>query len=99
MGVLDISTARLHANLPEGHKYFLRKPLYGLGADGDCECYEAMKAVYGLRVAPRAFQEHFVMKVTKQNFRRSVADPQIFIGIERFDGSFMTVWVDDVLII
>ncbi len=64
-----------------------------------CECLEALKAVYGLRVSPRVFQEHFVRKVTKRKFKRSVADPQGFFGIGDFDGGFMAAWVDDVMIV
>ena len=78
---------------------FLRKPQCGLGSEAACECYEALKAIYGLRIAPRAFQEHFVKRVTKHCFRTSVAHPQVYIGHSQFEGGFMTAWVDDVMIV
>ncbi len=93
-GVLDISAAFLHAEIPGGVKYFLKKPKSGLGADVAFKCFEAFKAVCGLRISPRAFQEHFV----RMEIKRSVADPQMFFGFGDFVGGFMTAWAEAVMI-
>ena len=55
VGSLDISTAFLHASLPDGHVVALKKPKFGVASDEKCDGFFAQKAVYGLRVAPRAF--------------------------------------------
>ena len=61
LGALDISTAFLNASLPIGHKRVVVRPpalfvQYGLVAPN--ELWVAHKAVYGLRVSPKAWSDH-----------------------------------------
>ena len=91
--MIDITTAFLHAELPDWMRVFLMPPATeGLAPD---QCWRAHRAVYGLRESPRLFQEHFATRVQLHRWRRLVSDPQLFVHEE---GWLLSVHTDDILI-
>ncbi len=94
IGSIDISTAFLHARVPDDIFLFASKLASGVGSDDPCDLYWVRQALYGFRVSPRLFQECFATRMKKNGLRRSQADPQLFIGPH---GELISAHVDDVL--
>eukprot|EP00972_Heterocapsa_arctica_P072105 10649872-Heterocapsa_arctica.AAC.1 len=70
----DVSTAFLHAELPE--------PVWVIPPPNMREpgmVWRLSKALYGLRKSPQLWQEHFATCMQQLGFERLRADPQIFI--------------------
>ena len=91
MGALDIKTAFLNAplSLPEGKEVILRPPplFVALGLCSPNELWRAKKAIYGLRVAPKAWGDKRDYELSNVKFelndvwyklQRSNVDPQIW---------------------
>ena len=89
----DVSTAFLHAPLPEGAEIFACPPP-SLKVEGII--WRLRKAVYGLRQAPRLFQEHLAKVLSRQGRTRLLADPQMFLHAE--SGAIPSVHADDLLL-
>lgn len=93
IGIVDISTAFLHAELPQKSPVYLVPPATeGYSAD---MVWVAHKAVYGLRQSPRLFQEHFARRMAHHGRRRSRGDPQLYIHPD----GLMSAHTDDLLIV
>ena len=89
----DVSTAFLHAELPEGEETFVQppEPYYKPGF-----LWKLVKALYGLRAAPKAWQLHFAKIATeKLEMSRSKYDANVYYGF----GVYLLVHVDDLLIL
>ena len=54
------------------------------------------KALYGLRAAPRLFQEHMGRVLEQEGFRRGIADPQLFW--RPATGALVSIHADDILV-
>ena len=68
----DVSTAFLHALMIEEVFVWPPKEFY---PEGKC-LWRLKKAMYGLRQAPKLWQEHFAeVMTTKLGFRRCKSDP------------------------
>ena len=92
----DVSVAFLHADLPKGMVVAIIPPSteeVPPGTPG--ERLLLKKAQYGLRVAPKVFQEHFASRVASLGWRRSRADPQLYV---HQSGALMSVHADDILL-
>ena len=89
----DVSTAFLHADLPAEAKVYIIPPP---SEQREGQVWRLRKALYGLREAPRLFQEHLAKVLAKHGFRRLIADPQLFVH-EATD-SLVSVFADDILI-
>ena len=98
MGALDIKTAFLNAplTLPEGKEVILRPPplFVALGLCSPRELWRAKKAIYGLRVAPKAWGDKRDYELANVRFeldgvwyklQRSNVDPQIWCIIAAKD--------------
>ena len=88
----DVSTAFLHAPLPEG-SVVLVEPPPSLKKKG--YVWKLNKAVYGLRQAPRLFQEFLARELEKVGWMRLLADPQFFVHP---DGAMLSIHADDLLL-
>ena len=89
----DVSTAFLHADLPEGEETYVQAP------EPYCKpgyLWKLVKALYGLRAAPKAWQLHFAKIATeKLELARSKYDANVYYGY----GVYLLVHVDDLLIL
>lgn len=86
----DFSRAFLHADAEPG--IYLRPPKQAMVDPG--MCWEAIKAVYGLREAPKWFQDWFAKVLTeKMEFGQCLVDSQIFVHKER--KCYLHIHVDD----
>ena len=72
----DISTAFLHAVLDEDELIYIPPPTTDRRP---WHVWRLWRALYGLRRAPQYFQEHFAKKLLNIGYKRSVADPQLFV--------------------
>ena len=86
----DVSTAFLHAQLPEEHIVYCRPPnaLVRLGLVQPRVVWKLNKALYGLQTSPKAWEEERDEKL--QNLTWSVSDRQV--GLCKVD-SANCVWV------
>jgi transposase InsO family protein len=91
---IDVSTAFLYGDLketiymqqPEGH------------CDGSGRVCRLKKSLYGLKQAPRCWNEKFSNYIIKLGFRRSEADPCLFVRQTGSTKMFFVLYVDDGLI-
>ena len=91
MALGDVSTAFLHAPLgPEDHVY-LQPPPNKRTAN---VVWRLHKALYGLRAAPRLFQEHMARVLEQGGFRRGIADPQLYW--HPAIGALVSIHADDI---
>ena len=88
----DVATAFLHAPLPEDMCILVKPP-----ATEKSGClWRLRKALYGLRVAPRLWQEWFAKTAKSHGFRRLLADAQLYE--HEATGALMMVFADDILL-
>ena len=114
IGAMDVSTAFLNAHLPLEHKEVLVRPpavmvRYGLVRPG--EVWRATKAVYGLRVSPRAWatkrdsdmKDVIVEDAQGHQFRlrQSTADGAVWSIVDSAGNvcGYVLTYVDDFLIL
>ena len=86
----DVSTAFLHAPLPSDLVIVLRPPV----EVDQGYVWLLHHAAYGLRQAPRLWQDWYASCVEKLGFSRSPSDPQLFVRFN--DGSMITTHADDI---
>ena len=91
---LDVENAFLHGDLHE--TAYMRVPK-GVEANADQVC-KLNKTLYGLRQAPREWNALFDEVVKKLNFVRSDADKFLYVGINEYDGMFLLLYVDDMIL-
>ena len=89
----DILTAFLHAVLDEDGLVYVLPPTTGRRPG---HVWRLWRALYGLRRAPQYFQEHFAKKLLTIGYKRSVADPQLFV--HPLMGVLIVAHVGDLLI-
>ena len=90
----DVSTAFLHALMNEEVFVWPPKEFY---PEGDC-LWRLKKAMYGLRQAPKLWQEHFAeVMTTKLGFRRCKSDPNLYC--HESGRLYVLAYVDDLLVV
>lgn len=85
----DAVTAFLNSRLDKD--VYTRMP-EGFGTPG--KCWKLRKALYGLRISPRLWQQEAAGVLTKLGLRQVPEDPCVFIG----NGIIVFFYVDDILI-
>ncbi|KAG2962578.1 Retrovirus-related Pol polyprotein from transposon TNT 1-94 [Phytophthora cactorum] len=70
----------------------------GVELEGDFDCLELVKAIYGLKQASRVWNETFDELVCSIGFQVSAFDPCLYIKVVEGHCVFVLVYVDDVLI-
>jgi transposase InsO family protein len=91
---IDVSTAFLYGDLKE--TIYMQQP-EGHG-DGSGRVCRLKKSLYGLKQAPRCWNEKFSNYIIKLGFRRSEADPCLFVRQTGSTKMFFVLYVDDGLI-
>ena len=90
----DVSTAFLHALMNEEVFVWPPKEFY---PEGNC-LWRLKKAMYGLRQAPKLWQEHFAeVMTTKLGFRRCKSDPNLYC--HESGRLCVLAYVDDLLVV
>eukprot|EP00439_Symbiodinium_sp_Y106_P005086 s6380_g1.t1 len=90
----DVSTAFLHALMNEEVFVWPPKESY---PEGNC-VWRLKKAMYGLRQAPKLWQEHFAeVMTTKLGFRRCKSDPNLYC--HESGRLYVLAYVDDLLVV
>uniref|UniRef100_A0AAV1V806 Reverse transcriptase Ty1/copia-type domain-containing protein n=1 Tax=Peronospora matthiolae TaxID=2874970 RepID=A0AAV1V806_9STRA len=92
---LDVVTAFLYGVMKE--KVYCVIP-EGVEMDGDFDCLELVKAIYGLKQASRVWNETFDEFVCSIGFEASAFDPCLYIKVVDGHCVLMLVYVDDVLV-
>ena len=92
---LDVVTAFLYGVMKE--KVFCNIP-EGVEMDGDFDCLELVKAIYGLKQASRVWNETFDDFVCSIGFQVSAFDPCLYIKMVDGHCVLVLVYVDDVLV-
>eukprot|EP00435_Cladocopium_sp_Y103_P017749 s2691_g4.t1 len=89
----DISTAFLHATAATADLYmYPPKEFY---RPEDNITWKLLKAIYGLRSSPKAWQNHLAEVLQQLGLQRSTAEPNIFMTPTR--DCYILVYVDDLL--
>ena len=88
----DISTAFLHA-LMEGDAWVL--PPVEYYPDGGV-VWKLKRALYGLKNAPKLWQQHLAATLESQGFRRMKSDPNLYYSASR--KVYILCYVDDLMI-
>jgi len=89
----DLSTAFLYAYLPETEKIYLDPPA---SEKREGYVWRVLRAIYGLRRSPQAFQDHFAGVVTSLGYERLVSDPQVYV--HRKNRCLLLAHVDDLIL-
>uniref|UniRef100_A0AAV1TK37 Reverse transcriptase Ty1/copia-type domain-containing protein n=1 Tax=Peronospora matthiolae TaxID=2874970 RepID=A0AAV1TK37_9STRA len=93
---LDAVTAFLYGEMKE--KVFCAIP-EGVEVDEDFDCFELIKAIYGLKQASRVWNEFFLNEfVCFIGFQVSDFDPCLYLKITIGECVLLLVYVDDVLV-
>uniref|UniRef100_A0AAV1UWJ1 Integrase catalytic domain-containing protein n=1 Tax=Peronospora matthiolae TaxID=2874970 RepID=A0AAV1UWJ1_9STRA len=92
---LDVVTAFLYGVMEE--KVYCVIP-EGVEMDGDFDCLELVKAIYGLKQASRVWNETFDEFVYFIGFEVSAFDPCLYIKVIDGHCVLVLVYVDDVLV-
>ena len=92
---LDVVTAFLYGVMKE--QVFCVIP-EGVELDGDFDCLELVKAIYGLKQASRVWNETFDEFMCSIGFQVSAFDPCLYIKMVDGHCVLVLVYVDDVLI-
>jgi len=84
----DISTAFMHASIPEDEVIYIRAPPEMPGTGGDQviqetayperQIWQVLKAMNGLRQSPKLFQEHLAVQLQCLGFQRLVTDTSTY---------------------
>jgi hypothetical protein len=92
---LDVKTAFLDGELEE--KIYMQQP-QGYEQGGPNTVCRLLKALYGLRQAPRAWHRCFKRVLEDLEFVASSTDAALFQGTVDGETVWLLVWVDDILV-
>ena len=90
----DVSTAFLHADLED--EVYVRAPPGVQLKPG--EVWRLHKALYGLRAAPALWSQHLCKVLEAIGFKRSLAEPSLYVQGEGPNQVLLLVHVDDALV-
>lgn len=91
----DVKTAFLHGDLTE--EIYMTVP-EGVNANEDQVC-KLQKSLYGLKQAARQWNYKFDSFLKAYNFKQSIADPCVYKGHFKDVSVFLTLYVDDGLLL
>lgn len=95
-----VSVAFLHSHLPEGEWIYVRPPATEISKKGipkEKLLWRLKKVLYGLRQAPKFFQEFSSETLESLGWRRLKAEPQLWAH-DNYDGALLLAHVDDLLL-
>ena len=98
---MDVDTAFLYGTLDDTDKVYMKVPdtvpipPHLIGKDVVCQVH---KGIYGLRQSPRLFNRNLNQTLSKMGFTRSQHDACLYFRMSGTTTSFITVYVDDLVI-
>ena len=94
----DVSTAFLHAELPQDKPIFVKPPKeYYTGND---VVWQLLRPLYGLETAPKHWQDYFSTILEGLGGRRLKGEPNVYMFEDKNGGyDYVLVYVDDVRIL
>ena len=101
----DVSTAFLHARLQDDERIFVEPPIeydpqekYKTSKDPkNSVLWRLRKALYGLRTAPKQWQDHFAVILEDLGGARLKSDPNVYYFA--VSGCYLMVYVDDLILL
>jgi hypothetical protein len=96
IGIADVSTAFLHADMDED--IYVYPPPEWRGEEGetsDTHVWKLKKSLYGLRCSPRQWGDHLRGVLEKLGFKQSTLEAALYIK----EGTDIAIHVDDLLVI
>jgi len=91
----DVSTAFLHATLPQDKQMYIKPPKEYYPTND--VVWRLLRPLYGLRSAPRQWQDHFAAILQDLGGRRLKSDPSVYYFVRTTD--YVFVYVDDVVLL
>nr|GEX74131.1 putative ribonuclease H-like domain-containing protein [Tanacetum cinerariifolium] len=92
---MDVKSAFLYGTIEE--EVYVCQPLGFEDPDYPDKVYKAVKALYGLRQAPRAWYETLANYLLENGFQRGKIDQTLFIKKQKGDILLVQVYVDDII--
>nr|GFA34761.1 copia protein [Tanacetum cinerariifolium] len=92
---IDVKSAFLYGTIKE--KVYACQPLGFEDTDYPDKVYKLVKALYGLRQAPRAWYETLANYLLENSFQRGKIDQTLFIKKQKVDILLVQVYVDDII--
>nr|GFB66041.1 retrovirus-related Pol polyprotein from transposon TNT 1-94 [Tanacetum cinerariifolium] len=92
---MDVKTAFLHGSLKKD--VYVCQPEVFIDADHPSHVYKIMKALYGLKKAPRAWYDELSTFLLQNHFFKGTIDPKLFIRRFHDDILVVQVYVDDII--
>ena len=93
---LDVKTAFLYGELKE--EVYVKQPEGFVVKGSENKVYKLRKALYGLRQAPRAWNEKLHTVLCELNFERCLKEPSLYRKKQHEDLLLVAVYVDDLLV-
>nr|GEU94183.1 retrovirus-related Pol polyprotein from transposon TNT 1-94 [Tanacetum cinerariifolium] len=92
---MDVKTVFLHGSLKED--VYVCQPEGFIDADHPGHVYKLKKALYGLKLAPRAWYDEFSMFLLRNHFFKGTIDLTLFIRRFHEDILVVQVYADDII--
>ena len=93
---IDVKTAFLYGPLEE--EIFMDQPEGFVIPGQESKVCRLHKCIYGLKQASRVWGDLFTDFIEHHGFQRSEADPCLFSRVRGTERTFLTTWVDDVIV-
>jgi hypothetical protein len=93
---VDVKTAFLYGPLEE--EIFMDQPEGFIIPGQESKVCRLHKCIYGLKQASRVWGDLFTDFIEHHGFQRSEADPCLFSRVRGTERTFLTTWVDDVIV-
>ena len=92
----DVSTAFLHALLGEDEEIMVEPPSEYYSPHGPKVIWRLRRPLYGLKTAPKQWQDHFANILTDLGGRRLKSEPNVYYFAN--SENYVLVYVDDVVV-
>nr|GEW93777.1 putative ribonuclease H-like domain-containing protein [Tanacetum cinerariifolium] len=92
---MDVKSAFLYGTIEE--EVYVCQPLGFKDPDHPDKVYKVVKALYGLRQAPRAWYETLANYLLEHGFQRGKIDQTLFIKKQKGDILLVQIYVDDII--
>nr|GFB55057.1 putative ribonuclease H-like domain-containing protein [Tanacetum cinerariifolium] len=92
---MNVKSAFLYGTIEE--EVYVTQPTGLKDLDHPDKVYKAVKALYGLHQAPRAWYDTLDNYLLSNRFQRGKIDPTLFVKKQRGDILLVQIYVDDII--